>query len=85
MTDQLCIGILCGVSRYFEAHCGLVVIKDQLYRHNRQAGGDMQRLRSAVSHSGPYYPTGLISLAFVTEITACLVLKSCTAMWAVVR
>ena len=49
-NDQLGVGILYRASRYFEAHCGLVVIKDQLYRHDRQTGGDMQRMRSAVSH-----------------------------------
>ena len=30
---------------YFEAHCGLVVIKDQIHRHTED--GDLERLRSA--------------------------------------
>ena len=66
--------------RYFEAHCGLVVIKDQLYRHDLQTAGDMQRLRSAVRCSGALHyaiscptiglqKTGLI----VFGICACIV------------
>eukprot|EP01043_Picozoa_sp_COSAG02_P034261 COSAG02_NODE_2387_length_8986_cov_12.395184_1_plen_118_part_00 len=49
----LALAVACIIMcRYFEAHCGLVVIKDQLYRHDLQTAGDMQRLRSAVSCSG---------------------------------